>query len=90
VTVNGNAATVAITRETAVKGYRAKTAGGFRLNGRSPAKISGCWGNPVAGGQPWAFLPLCRWWQAVTFLDYPPNARCTSNYLSNSPRAGMP
>lgn len=49
---------------------------------------SNCWGNPVSGGEPWAFflplgLPVVNQ-KAVTFLNYPPNdSLCGSNYLSN-------
>lgn len=95
VTVEGNSATVAITsKDRKAKGYGAKMAGlvAAGVSGWNGALAcqsqTGCWGNPVAGGQPWAFflplgLPLVNQ-KAVTFLDYPPNASlCTSNYLSN-------
>lgn len=95
VTVDGNSASVAITsKDSRVKAYGARMAGfvaagaGGWSGALSCQGTAGCWGNPVQGGQPWAFflplgLPTVNQ-KAVTFLDYPPNASlCTSNYLSN-------
>lgn len=95
VKVDGSAATVSIdSRDPKVRSYGARMAGFVAAGavGWSGALAcqgtAGCWGNPVQGGQPWAFflplgLPTVNQ-KAVTFLDYPPNASlCTSNYLSN-------
>ncbi len=95
VTVSGNTANVTIAgSDPRASSYAAMMAGLVAAgtpgwNGTLACQaVSGCWGNPVSGGQPWAFylplgLPMVNQ-VAVTFLDYPPNASlCTSNYLSN-------
>ncbi|MBS4098310.1 MAG: hypothetical protein KGZ83_15920 [Sulfuricella sp.] len=98
VTVNGSAATVTITSaDPKAASYGAMMAGfvsggaigwSGALQCQQSQASPACWGNPIKGGQPWAFflplgLPTVNQ-VAVTFLDYPPNASlCTSNYLSN-------
>lgn len=95
VTVSGNTATVTISSRDPKAASYARMMAGFVAAGATGWSgalacqgVQGCWGNPVAGGQPWAFflplgLPVINQ-KAVTFLDYPPNdSLCTSNYLSN-------
>lgn len=94
-TKDNTRATITIrSKDRRVKGYGSKLSAFVKAGtlGWSASlacqAASGCWGNPVSGGQPWAYylplgLPLVNQ-KAVTLLDYPPNASlCTSDYLSN-------